>query len=82
MRAHPGYSLASKAPLRQDRSRLKRLLGSFPAGMQSSIWALTQDALEGRALIEATSGYPVNQDWRPVSEYYLGLQLRQLLASK
>ncbi len=82
VRTYLGYSLASKAPLRQNRSRLERLLGAFPVGTQAAIWSLAQDALEGSVLIEATSQYPVNQDWRPVSEYYLGLQLRQLLASR
>jgi predicted membrane-bound spermidine synthase len=79
--AYENFSLASKAPLRQNRERLERLLGSFPVEMQAAIWARMQDPLEGKALTRATAGCPVNQDWRPASEYYLGLQLRQWLVS-
>ncbi len=77
VRTYLSYSLASKTPLRQNRPRLERLLGTFPVDTQAAIWSQAQDALEGRALVEATSPYPVNQDWQPASEYYLGLQLRQ-----
>ena len=81
VRAYDSFSLASKAPLRQNRERLERLLGSFPVEMQAAIWARMQDPLEGKALTRATAGYPVNEDWRPASKYYLGLQLRQWLVS-
>ncbi len=81
VRTYASFSLASKAPLRQNRGRLERLLGSFPAEMQAAIWGLSQDPLEGRVLTKATEGYAANQDWRPVSEYYLGLQLRQWIAT-
>jgi hypothetical protein len=33
-------------------------------------------------VLAATRGYPINQDWRPVSEYYLGLGLRRWLARR
>jgi len=81
VRAYPGFSLASKAPFHRNDERRDRLLGAYPAERQTEIQAFAQDALGGRALVDATAGYPANEDWRPVSEYYLGLQLRQWLAS-
>jgi predicted membrane-bound spermidine synthase len=80
VRSYDSYSLASRAPLRRYRERLERVLGSFPVEMQAAIWDRMQDPLEGALLERATAGYPVNEDWRPVSEYYLGWQLRQWLA--
>jgi hypothetical protein len=81
VRAYPNFCVASRAPLRQDQDRREHLLGGFPADMQTSIRDLTEDALDGEALVKATANYPANRDWRPVSEYYLGLALRQGLES-
>jgi hypothetical protein len=81
VRAYPNFCVASRAPLHQDQDRRERLLGAFPVDMQASIRDLTEDALDGEALVKATANYPANQDWRPVSEYYLGLELRQWLES-
>lgn len=80
VRAYPSFSLASKASMRQNHDRLERMLGSFDPEMQAAIWSLAQDAVDGATLVAATSDYPSNQDWRPVSEYYLGLQFRRLLS--
>lgn len=79
VRAYPRFSLASKAVLHQNRGRLENLLGAFPAEVQAAIWDLTQDALEGPALLKATAGYAVNTDLHPASEYYMGAQLKRLL---
>jgi len=48
---------------------------------KDAVEAFTKGGLEGKALEAATEGCPVNQDWRPISEYYLGLQLRQRSSS-
>ena len=62
VRAYPHFSVASKAPFRQNREMKDRLLGAYPAEIQTEIQAFTQGALEGRALSEATAGYPANED--------------------
>ena len=82
VRAYPSFSLASQAPLHRNRMRLEHLLNSLPAEVRMVMRALEQEAQEGKALTEATESYPANEDWRPVSEYYLGLQLRQWLEPK
>jgi predicted membrane-bound spermidine synthase len=79
VRAYPGFCTASQLPFRPNPERRGRLLRSFPEDIQRQIRAATPYVLEGRELIEAIAGYPVNEDWRPVSEYYLGLELRQWL---
>jgi predicted membrane-bound spermidine synthase len=80
VRVYPSFSLASKTPMRQNRERLERMLGSFDAEMQAAIWSLAQDAIDGRMLAAASSAYPTNNDWHPASEYYLGMQFRRLLS--
>ena len=81
VRAYAGFSLASPAPLYQSTERRERLLGAYPADVQKEIEVFTKGGLEGKALEAATEGYPVNEDWRPISEYYLGLQLRRRSSS-
>ena len=82
VRAYRNFCLASRTPLGRDQERLERLLRSFAPDVQASIQDLTADFLEGQALVESTAGYPVNRDWRPVSEYYLGLEFGQWLARR
>jgi spermidine synthase len=81
VRAYPNFCLASSAPLHQNRLRFDRLLHSLSADLQAAIRELDWEALEGPPLRRQTAGYPVNEDRRPVSEYYLGLRFRRWLAS-
>ncbi len=76
VRSYYGFSLASKVPLRKDTGRFERLLPLFPAGVQTEMRAFLQDYKDGQELVKVTRGYPPNQDWKPVSEYYLGLHFR------
>jgi len=81
VRACPEFSLASQLPLIRDDDRRNRLLAAYPDATRVRILELAQDCLEGEALDAATARSPINEDWRPVTEYYLGLQLRQWLES-
>ena len=81
VRAYAGFSLASRLPFHQSLERRERLLGAYPADMQTTIKTFVRNGLEGKALEEATAGYPVNEDWRPISEYYIDKRLRQWLTS-
>ncbi len=73
VRAYPGFSLASTAPMRRDRDRLERLFDSFPVEIQAAVWDRIENALEGPALAKAVAGARVNTDLHPGSEYYLHL---------
>jgi len=77
VRAYPEFSVASQRPLIRNHDRRNRLLAAYPEATRARILELAQDSLEGEALEAATAGAPINEDWRPVTEYYLGLQLRQ-----
>jgi spermidine synthase len=81
VRAYPEFSLASQRPLIRNDDRRNRLLAAYPDATRVRILELAQDCLEGEALEAATARSLINEDWRPVTEYYLGLQLRQWLES-
>jgi hypothetical protein len=81
VRAYPEFSVASQRPLIRNHDRRNRLLAAYPEATRAHVLELAQNSLEGEALEAATAGSPINEDWRPVTEYYLGLQLRQWLES-
>jgi predicted membrane-bound spermidine synthase len=81
VRAYPSFCLASRMPLRQDRQRLARWLDTYPEDTRALLAELADASIDGQPLAEWTAPYPANRDWRPVTEYYLGLQVRQWLAS-
>jgi spermidine synthase len=72
VRAYPYFCLAAKRPLRVNQARFDRLLEQVPEEHREYIRGVLGDALEDEALAHATAGAPVNRDWRPASEYYLG----------
>jgi predicted membrane-bound spermidine synthase len=77
VRAYPYFCLGSRRPLTLDEARFERLVGAVPDDQRAIIRDLVRDPLEGDALVRATAGWPVNRDWRPVSEYYLGALLME-----
>ena len=72
VRAYAYFCLASARPLARNQARFTRLLDAVPEDQRETVRDLTSEAIEDEALARATAGSPVNRDWRPVSEYYLG----------
>jgi predicted membrane-bound spermidine synthase len=83
LRCYAGFCLASNQPMRENPERRQELLALHPPAERERILRMRGRALGGeRVVLAATRGYPINQDWRPVSEYYLGLGLRRWLARR
>jgi spermidine synthase len=76
VRWYAGYCVASRAVLTTNEARFQRLLQALPPQVREAVLELSADPLTGAALAAATRGVPVNEDWRPVSEYYLALPFR------
>ena len=77
VRAYPYFCLASTRPIVLNQARLDTLLGAVAEHEGGIIRAVIGETLEGEALARATADAPVNRDWRPVSEYYLGALLME-----
>jgi spermidine synthase len=77
VRAYPYFCLASRRPFALNQARLDTLLGAVADDEGGIIRAVIGETLEGEALVQATAGAPVNRDWRPASEYYLGALLTE-----
>ena len=72
VRSFPGFCLSSTTPVVRDVQRFSRLRNRLPAEFAAAIDEFTTEYEEGEALRATVEGLPVNHDWRPVSEYYLG----------
>ncbi|HZW32145.1 MAG TPA: hypothetical protein VFF52_15645 [Isosphaeraceae bacterium] len=73
-----GFTIVSTAPLKRDEGRWSRVLATFPPEMQPRIRREAITYLGDSAYVESISrGLPINEDRRPVCEYYLGLKTRQ-----
>jgi len=72
------FCLASDGPLTRDSDRERRLLEKFP-GRDGEIMTKIDLGYVGdeNYIGKIASGFPINRDWKPVSEYYLGLKVKE-----
>lgn len=72
------FCLASRTPFHKDIDRERYLLSRFSAQERKGIIRNHAEYLGDQAYIkEAAAHFPINKDWRPVCEYYLGLRIKQ-----
>jgi predicted membrane-bound spermidine synthase len=67
------FLLASPRPLERSPETWARLLGRFPASERRGIESVEARLVSEQVEPAARGRRAVNRDWRPVSEYYLGL---------
>jgi predicted membrane-bound spermidine synthase len=84
VRLYKTFCLASKIPMQQTPGIKQEIVNSFLPQDQQRRMAITNwlNDLHGhlgdQTYIKAIAGwYPVNRDWKPVSEYYLGLKVKE-----
>jgi spermidine synthase len=81
VRVYNFFCLGSNMPFKENYELKKHILNSFSEQEKSRIltWYSRESKNVGdNAYIEKlVAGYPINQDWKPVVEYYLGLELRK-----
>ncbi len=80
VRLYPGFCIASPGPLNKNADRFDRMAGLYPPDIRNSWPPILEQGVEGAALMEMSAGYPINEDWRPESEYYLALEIKLRLA--
>ena len=78
LRTYRLYTLASNAPFARNLDRLARLRAPFN---ESELENIETRHLEYRGdeefVRKASFGTPINRDWKPVAEYYLGPLMRE-----
>lgn len=77
---HSYFCLSSNSPLQTRHEMRQKLIDSFPPTARERLLA-KQGYLGDRSYVEAlTRGYPINRDWEPWTEYYIGLKARESLS--
>jgi spermidine synthase len=77
IRCYTSSSLVSKSPLLEDSRRRHQALDAFPPEDRSAIErAALRYQGDSEYVRRFGRGYPINQDWTPYCEYFLGLKIR------
>lgn len=69
-----GFYLASKVEMKRDPVRAEALLGRFEPAKRKLIETASSYSGDRSAVLRFGQGYPINEDWKPRAEYYLGLR--------
>ena len=72
------FALAGRGPF-VDRPEIEAaILATFPEELRAGIMKVPRARVGDReSALDRLGSLPINQDWRPVAEYYLGLRVRQ-----
>jgi spermidine synthase len=68
------FSIASDADMAINRERRRRLLNRFSSSDQKSILEFAVYVGDQSYIQKLTEQFPVNREWEPWTEYYLGLR--------
>lgn len=81
LRAYDSFCLASNQPFEKNIELQERHLNNFSLKEREGIlkWRAkeTQLVQDRDAVEKATIHYPTNRDWKPITEYYIGLSMKE-----
>lgn len=81
LRLYNYFAIASNNTFTENNERAERLLASFSEQDQKGMLGKGKRYVGDENYVrEKMRGYPINEDWKPVCEYYLGLKARRLLS--
>ena len=75
LRVYDFFCLASNVPFVRNDEVRRELLADFSPAERLKIATQGEYIGDERFIEEITVGYDVNEDWKPVTEYYLGLRM-------
>jgi len=75
VRVYDFFCLASNVPFVRNDEVRRELLADFSPAERLKIATQGEYIGDERFVEEITVGYDVNEDWKPVTEYYLGLRM-------
>jgi len=68
------FSIASDADMAIDQERRQQLLSQFSSSDQETILGFSEYVGDQSYIQKLTKQYPINREWEPWTEYYLGLR--------
>jgi hypothetical protein len=84
IRWYKGFCLGSERPLQQDDKRAESLLSRLAPEYQEAYRRIGPTRFMGyrEDLLGAATDFPINSDWKPTCEYYLGLKTRTIMLER
>jgi hypothetical protein len=80
VRLYDYFCLASNRAFSKNRQRAHDILMQYSTSDRERILKFEGAYVGDRAyIIRMVDGYPINQDWKPTTEYFLGLKAREAL---
>jgi spermidine synthase len=75
------FVVASDNPLVMNGSRMDQILASLPAGKGGQVAGYMRKTYRGdqNFILDAAREYPANEEWKPNTEYYLGIRIMERL---
>ena len=77
LRVYSYFMLASNSRFEKKPERVMKLLAKFSPNERKLILAEGEYLGDQAYITIKADHYPINQDWKPVTEYYLGLRFRE-----
>jgi spermidine synthase len=78
------FCLASNRPFKRNVQQRDRLFKNFSEKNQKAIqrWESREKKYTGDSyyIEKSLEHYPINQDWKPVAEYYIGLKVKEMFS--
>ena len=79
VRIYDQFCIASDTPLLPNNNRINLVLNQFPKNFQKNIIRSARYIADQKQSAPFVREYPMNRDFKPVCEYYLGLKLKTTL---
>jgi predicted membrane-bound spermidine synthase len=73
------FSISSNHPTRVNQARRNELMETLSETDLNRLPDYRKHSGDRTHIIEMTRGYPINRDWKPWTEYYIGLETYQAL---
>jgi hypothetical protein len=82
VRVYSSFVLASNAPFERQPEIREEVLQHFPSEDRRKILESDRGTYVGDEtyIAKELGHYPINQDWKPVAEYYIGLKANRYLS--
>lgn len=81
IRVYDLFTVASDAPLKKDPGREKQIYASLSNKIRDDVITYVNSNYRGdqNFIAKVSATYPVNEAWKPVTEYYLGMKVKERL---
>jgi predicted membrane-bound spermidine synthase len=83
VQSNSGVSVASNMPFDKNMERRRRMFESYFPAYKEDILRIDSERsryiIDTKEIEKRTIDYPINEDWKPITEYFIGLKVKEKL---